>query len=244
MFYNETELAIGTGFFYEVGSEFFLLTARHNVTGRHAITNKPLHSSSAVPNRIHAVLWSGEPHVNWKSGEVALYDDDGIPDWYEHPVHGSSVDAVAIPVTSLDQRVRIYPANKLALDDIPFSPGMDVFVLGYPRAMTGGGYLPVWKRGSLAAEPDVEIDALPKTLIDTATREGISGALVIAQRMQSALKEGPLADNTIFGECRRILGLYSGRVGDDEYQAQLGIVWKERALMETILAKKRPTSIS
>jgi hypothetical protein len=38
-----------------------------------------------------------------------------------------------------------------------------------------------------------------------------------------------------FGKGRRFVGVYSGRLGaDDEFKAQLGIVWKESALISLI----------
>jgi hypothetical protein len=57
---------------------------------------------------------------------------------------------------------------------------MDVFVLGYPKGIDGGGEFPIWKRGSIATEPGVHRGGPPHILIDTATREGISGARAIA----------------------------------------------------------------
>jgi hypothetical protein len=73
--------------------------------------------------------------------------------------------------------------NRLPLDKLSLTPGMDVFVLGYPRGISGGGRFPLWKRGSIASEPDVNIDNLPMMYIDTATREGMSRAPVYAQEV-------------------------------------------------------------
>ena len=55
-----------------------------------------------------------------------------------------------------------------------------MFVLGYPKGISGGRGFPIWKRASIATEPDIQHDGLPKLLVDTATREGMSGAPVVA----------------------------------------------------------------
>jgi hypothetical protein len=44
------------------------------------------------------------------------------------------------------------------------------------------------------------------------------------------------------GEGRRFLGVYSGRVGDDSFKAQLGIVWKPSVIEEIIQAAMVGTS--
>lgn len=72
----------------------------------------------------------------------------------------------------------------------------DVFVLGYPKGISGGGEFPIWKRASIATEPDIQLGTLPKMLVDTATREGMLGAPVIAVARRGVLEpEARLAGN-------------------------------------------------
>jgi len=61
----------------------------------------------------------------------------------------------------------------LNLSKFKVRAGMDAFVLGYPLGISGGAKFPIWKRASIASEPDIDVDSLPKIVIDTATREGI-----------------------------------------------------------------------
>ena len=112
--------------------------------------------------------------------------------------------------------------------------GQDVFTIGFPRLMDAGG-LPIWKRGSLASHPSQALEGLPKFYIDTATREGMSGSPVFARGMVSVRIPG----NQLSGfEVRnRFIGIYSGRVGDDTFQAQLGVVWRESAIVDTIIGR-------
>jgi hypothetical protein len=104
--------------------------------------------------------------------------------------------------------------------------------------MSGGGQLPIWKRATIATEPDFDLDGLPKFYIDTATREGMSGSPVYAQEVGYWLPEGESDQSkATLGKGRRFLGVYSGRLGaDDEFKAQRGIVWKESALISLIEA--------
>jgi hypothetical protein len=51
------------------------------------------------------------------------------------------------------------------------------------------------------------------------------------------VKGGAITDDTIFGRIRKFVGVYSGRIGDDELKAQLGVVWKARVISEIVGAK-------
>lgn len=120
---------------------------------------------------------------------------------------------------------------------------MDVFVLGFPLGWTGGAKYPIWKRASLASEPLFDLDGLPKMYIDTATRQGMSGSPVFAKDSGNFFLEGSDTSDPLqmkMGEAYRFLGVYSGRIGDDNnkdaFSAQLGIVWKENVIKEIIEA--------
>jgi hypothetical protein len=167
-----------------------------------------------------------------------------MPMWYEHPEYKHKVDVVIIPVNDI-REIGSLSANdpSLQLSQIRLRPGFDVFVLGFPRGISGGSNFPIWKRGSIASEPDFDIDGLPKIFIDTATREGMSGSPVYAQQIGYWFSEGVTNQNeAVIGEGKRFLGVYSGRVGDDSFKAQLGIVWKPSVIEEIIQAAMVGTS--
>jgi len=50
-------------------------------------------------------------------------------------------------------------------------------------------------------------------------------------------KNGSLTLSGIIGTVENFCGIYVGRVGDDELGVQLGIVWKEQAIVEVIESK-------
>jgi hypothetical protein len=240
---EETELAIGTSFFYRFEDSTHLVTNWHNATGRHPDTNEVLHSAGLIPDKmvigIPRIREVGPPKkIVWEWRELRLHEDaeKRSPVWNEHPIFGQRVDVVTIPLAELEITA-ILPANdpKLKLDSLRLYPSLDAFVLGFPRGMSGGAHFPIWKRGSIATEPDIDLDGLPKLLIDTATREGMSGAPVYAQETGYWIPEGTVdPKDAVFGRGRRFLGIYSGRVGDDPFKAQLGIVWKPAAIEDII----------
>ena len=83
------------------------------------------------------------------------------------------------------------------------------------------------------------MDKLPKFLIDTATRGSwfIWISSRYAKNRNSRNKKWAIAPDTLIGTIRNFVGVYSGRIGADEFKAQLGIVWKIKALKEILQAK-------
>lgn len=244
---NGKELAVATGFFYQHNGRSFLITNYHVVSGRHPETGAVLHPSGRCPDSIVLGVatdagrheQSGAQIIKWKWLTLSLFAEaePTKPIWKEHPEHGSRFDAVAIPYSGLeDIRTTAANADSLDLDKIRLYPSMEAFVLGYPRGMSGGGHLPIWKRATIATEPDFDLDGLPRFYVDTATREGMSGSPVYAQEVGYWLPEGESdPSKALIGKGRRFVGVYSGRLGaDDEFKAQLGIVWKESALISLI----------
>ena len=120
--------------------------------------------------------------------------------------------------------------------------GLDVFVLGFPIGISGGWKFPIWKRGSIASDPSEDLDGLPLIFIDTATREGMSGSPVYVQthyvpeqiNSPSTIPKSATQAYFLVPKVRDFLGIYSGRVGNDPFKAQLGTVWKQTAIEDVI----------
>jgi hypothetical protein len=124
------------------------------VTGREPVSHKPKHSLCAVPDELVTAVpyevktGDGRNAVQWKHHRIALYDDVDrrMPVWFEHPVHADKIDVVAIPIEGAeDIASKIANDPAVAGDKIAIFPGFDVFVLGYPRGISGGGRFPIWK---------------------------------------------------------------------------------------------------
>jgi hypothetical protein len=168
--------------------------------------------------------------------DIPLYDGDQAL-WNEHSTR-QSVDVVAIrlDVAQLDENFANASINTIEQENrlTPY-PGMDCYVLGYPEGMIGPGRSPIWKRGSIATEPLYDFRQLPGFLIDTATRNGMSGSPVVA-RHDGIFNPGPgpLASDALIESVKKFIGIYSGRLGDDPLEVQLGMVWRAVVLEDIV----------
>ena len=266
MWDDDEIISTGSGFFYEVNGRWFLITNWHNLSGKHFISKQPLNPNNRFPTLIKVKLFSyvgineGNPqnsHFSVISQNVAIYEDQR-PLWLEHPILGSSCDVVAIPF----ERPRNCPdfmhnaANRISTTKIPVEPGCTVFIIGFPRSISVGPGLPLWKSGYIASEPfyDVTVGGkvwefgglmegikLPAFFIDSQTREGMSGSPVFAHFIGAWDNSDPYKplnmdepgfwkreDIAIFGSTgTQFIGCYSGRVGTNEEGAALGLCWRE-----------------
>lgn len=245
---NGTQLNIATGFYVENSkSDLFLITNWHVVTGRTPLASTKS-KTGAVPTMLKWTVYEViDGHIRLRSGQVteeAINDDGGSsPRWLEHPIHGFKVDLVAIPLTNsaeLLEKYAVNPLNKYPSLELRFVPSaMDsVFVVGFPWGLTGGGALPLFKRGSIASEPIIPHEGLPRMLIDCRTAPSMSGSPVIVSR--SGIWNPPgtsgLTDQTNIGTVENFLGVYGGRLNDPSSceVSEIGVVWRADALTEII----------
>jgi len=176
----------------------------------------------------------------WTRMIVPPATEDGTPTWLEHPVHGASVDVVAVPAM-LDEAVDdvdivSYPLNpapvRLGLTDTVYVVG---FLVGFDPVVAPG-VLGLWTRGTVAWDPRLDWRGLPAMLLDCRTRHGQSGSPVSFYAsvtmdfvgVDGAMRRGP---------ARGLVGVYSGRIHED---SDVGIVWKRSAVEEVVLRGVRP----
>jgi len=251
---SEEVISTGTGFIYEHNEEFFIITNGHNVTRTNPEQTTRLTDSAAFPIKIKSkakLISKDNPNALILSEffHVDLYKDEDytIPTWFVHPDKGYIVDVIAIPLEkkiTIPAHVQLFPINKFKFDT-EFYPIIadDVFILGYPFDLTGNLELPIWKRGTIATEPSLNLNGLPRIYVDTATRSGMSGSPVIMQRKGFHSLEGGVPGSEIIGTISNFVGVYSGRIGaTDEFKAQLGIIWKEKVILEILEARKLGTT--
>jgi hypothetical protein len=127
--------------------------------------------------------------------------------------------------------------------DMKVRPSTQATLLGYPYGFFDTrNFLPVWKTGHLATEPDFDFQGEPVFLVDVSAFPGMSGAPVVA------VANGVYEDNAggmMSGVPRKLLGVFSamrmvktrptidatGMAVDSATPApgdslQLGYVWK------------------
>lgn len=230
MYYKEQILSCGTGFVVFSRRGPLLITNRHNVTGRHQDSSKPLSSTGGLPDRIKIFHNYLGQIGRWIEKDELLFSNEK-PRWIEHPRLGKEADLVALPlVNTAFVHMHVYdPGN--SDPDILVGPSETVSVVGFPFGLRAGGSLAIWATGFIASEPEIDYDNKPIFLIDCRSRQGQSGSAVIAYRgggmtaMQGGL--GMLYSGPVF----RFLGIYSGRIRPD---SDIGIVWKTAAISELV----------
>jgi hypothetical protein len=202
---------------------------------------QPVHPDDPLPStmRIFYKIRGTRPEdgatfMDTRTYDIPLYVG-GEAIWYEHGTR-QNVDVVALnidvsqienfantSINTVQQKSRLTPY-----------PGMVCYVLGYPEGMIGPGRSPIWKRGSIATEPRYDFREKPGFLIDSATRSGMSGSPVIARHSGILNPGGPinLAPDAVIGTMNKFIGIYSGHLGEDPLEVQLGMVWRADVLQD------------
>ena len=233
MQYNGVGISTGTAFVYSKGDAHYLITNRHNVTGRHQETNALLSPNAPTPNQLVVLHNQKDKLGSWLPKTEPILDSGDRPLWFEHPLHGAKVDCVALRLTQLDD-VQLYPYNEY--DNSPkviLGPADTVSVIGFPFGIIAGSACAVWATGFVASEPMIDLANLPLMLIDCRGRPGQSGSPVLLYRAGGAI---PLEDGStamFSGPISVPVGIYSGRVNE---QSDLGMVWKMSAVREIVHA--------
>ncbi|MCY4303443.1 MAG: hypothetical protein OXC62_01445 [Aestuariivita sp.] len=255
MFFGETLLASGTCFFVSSPNGLILITNRHNFTGRDNITRKTIHDQCALPN--HAVVSiyptsqsdigadflsgtsdsSQADKVFLSTNEVHYHidledhDNPGEPSWVEHPTLGKHADIVALPVKELEDTIgKESRVLDLSAPWYRWGVGSELYVIGYPFGHVSAPF-PIWSKGFMASEPDIDISELPIFLIDCRSRKGQSGSPVWGRFGLGDVVEHEGKRFTPKGIINHFLGVYSGRLNSE---SDLGFVWKRSCIEELV----------
>lgn len=237
MNFQDTLLSHGTGSIWKSNSRTFLVTNWHNVTGRHRETGRHLSNTAAEPDGIKVFVHSRFGAGIYEHKVLPLFDEQGNKLWLEHP-SDKSIDLVAIPI-DIGFNDKVTFVNELPTEQLVTAIGADLFIVGYPFKMDVIG-LPVWKRATLASEPNLErVTGKKMFFVDTATRSGMSGSLVFRREVGSWTTEDGTTKMTAGSVASKLLGIYSGRLGANmDGDAQLGIVWPTRFVVEILTASE------
>lgn len=258
MWFRDQNLSCGSGFFWQMQARTYLVTNWHNLAGRNPLTGKPMSkTTAAIPDRIRFMAYKriseldacGNYQVSQVMIELRICNEDlSAPRWLQHPTFGQRVDIAVIDVTDEVRGLEIRSVNQIETNAV-LSPevSQDVFVIGFPFGQIPGAPAPVWKRGSVAIDPTFNVENLPKMLVDTATRPGMSGSVVVARHIivgrQVPRKDGGMSEPLLYAEAHLVAGIYSGRLHPHLERAQLGVVWKRSAIEEAVKSGKSPPSM-
>jgi hypothetical protein len=217
-----------TGMLWRRNNKTYLVSNWHVFSGRNTYTGQLLVPNSlAFPESVffEIAIQTISDGVRFFQFEYPLFDNQNSL-WIMDPKKGQDIDVAALDITNSslgDQFLAL--GDQFENSPIDVGVGDDVFIIGYPRGLHKQQGFPIWKRGSIATEFQLAVDDLPIFLVDSATREGMSGSPVYAVRKGSFLSPDG-TQSFITGHARKFLGVYSGRYGaDDEMSAQVGRVW-------------------
>ena len=169
-------------------------------------------------------------------------DSDGRFLWFQHE-KGQEIDLAGIEVVGAESEFKFWPPDQTKQLPIRISCGVDTFMLGFPENVAAQDIFPIWKRGTIAAEPSIDrLDQLPIYLVDAATGKGMSGSPTFAYSANGYIDE---ENNYQFGVSgSRFLGIYSGRYGGiGEANLTMGRVWKAEVVYE-MLDKRSPGKVA
>lgn len=228
--FNGTTLATGTGFFIRGASGAdYLVTNRHNVTGRDQVTSECLSKTGGVPNEIVVHFRSTDPSgiTTIQRRQPLLDGERGL--WVEHPTLRDKADFVALQI-NVPGEAEFQPIDPSQPGhEILLEPAEPISVVGFPFGLVAGKSFPVWATGFIATDPEIDFDDLPLMLIDCRTRQGQSGSPVIAYRAGGLYAQARGVATIADGYACKFLGIYSGRINRE---SDLGKVWKAVAICQ------------
>lgn len=254
-----------TGFFMRLSNALLLITNWHVVTGLDP-SNPSMAMPLGPPHFMKASVYSRQGGITELS--LPLYSLKKMtPMWDEHPT-GGGVDLAIYPLPlAIDEHFDVIDIDTATGGSkINVTIAKDVFILGYPFSKTemhqsfgkdAHYYLPIWKRGSIASEPNLPFGD-NVTLIDSLSKPGMSGApVVIADDVKilaaRSKKNERVIERMNRGDKRAIfeldvdalsetttkhfnfIGVYSGVIGNTRlHDLALGKCWGMNVLYETI----------
>lgn len=215
----------GTGFFVKVNTKYFLITNNHIVGGEFYINEyKELHknkypSKDSFPDSLKVRLYD-KVLYSYRVLSIPLLTKENsnwIKFWENEINKQNLLDVVAIPLTYSD--VNNFGSTTI-LDSsylqpyLILNPSSELNVVGFPFGFGGTANLyPVWKRGTIASEPNLISTGISTFLIDATTRAGMSGSPVFFRgtnyvvydptERENAITEGPLSTF--------LIGIYSAQ---------------------------------
>ena len=208
-YFNDTSLGWGTGFIWKNAEQHYLVTNWHVLSMRDFFTGANLRKDAGRPNLLRTLFNIRPGSLDQETWDIEIRDNNDTPLWLVHPTKRVDIAVLPIPLRPEAMTIALYPLNVLANTPLRIEIGMEVFILGYPFKIELPAF-PVWKRGSIASEPQLVGLLTDYILVDTASRPGMSGAPVIRQSWTNQMvTPGVLA--LVDTPFNKFIGVYSGR---------------------------------
>ena len=221
---GETPIAWGTGLLISCLGRFFIVTNWHNVSGRHPKTRV---LKGLIPQSLriyHRVRDRMTGLLEIKPVDEPLLSPQEKPLWVDHDNRDLSdqedenlaIDVAILPLTKLNAVATdvAYLWQSRVVE--PFvDVGSPISIVGYPLRRSGVKNYPIWKSAHIASDIHAHPDQ-KHFLVDSVTREGMSGSPVIVRQ-----------------QLGQLLGIYSGRLENDP-EFGIGIVWRSSLIHDLV----------
>lgn len=234
MFFDQQPISSGTAFIIERNGRYFLVTNKHNTTGRDD-KGKCLSDLGAIPNYIKVYFrQKNNIHITipktiplYSNGEIDIQQSL----WIEHPNQSEYIDVVCVPLECYEEveylSVNIFEGNEFEKSETDI-----VSVIGFPFGLQGEFDSAIWSTGFIASNPSYRYNNQDKFLIDCRSRPGQSGSPVYAYN-HANVAQRVKEHSMFFGEPTvKFMGIYSGRINE---MSDLGFVWKRNIIEEIVL---------
>jgi len=229
---GSVDLGTGTGFVVQRAGRRYLITNYHVASGRNPRDGQARHPSGLEADSLKLVLPNPvmPDRIEWSVLDLPVLvveDDREGANWLVHPTLGRKVDVVALAldgVPGIDE-LDLHPYDLDEPGGIVARPSLPVNVVGYPYGKPAGGAFPFWTTGTIATEPGLGFDDLPRFLVHARTTPGQSGSPVIF--FAPDVKAGPDSRDMV-----ELIGVYSGRVAIDGLD--MAVVWRRDAIEEVL----------
>lgn len=180
-------LSKSTWFLYEYRDNIYMITNKHVVTGKNIETWKLLSKTWAIPEKLRLHIPNSPKTPKWKFffryviNEIDIFEENWKEKYLTH--ENNKVDVVAFKFNIISWSKKVYlPINKNDFSNFDIQVSDNVFIIWYPVWIIWWNWphkLPIWKRWNVASEPQIDYWNLPRFIIDTSTREWMSGSPVI-----------------------------------------------------------------
>lgn len=232
--YNKTIIGCATGFFLVVKSKYYFITNNHVVGDEFY---KQEFKSGIIPdsmivkslrirlynNKINSVFNITLPLFKGKDTLYTRFWEDGK--------RKNLMDVVAIPISDAIKIQLQVPVlgNENISKDLSLAPSTDLFIVGFPYDYWKQSVYPIWKRGTIASEPNLDTLKIYSFLIDATTRQGMSGSPVFYRGGMYNTSNG-----TVFSQANTtyLVGIYSAQ---NPYM-EIGKVWKISKIVIDLMA--------
>lgn len=173
-YFDNMPLGQGTGFMWKAGAQYYLVTNWHVLAMRDFFTRANLRKDAGRPNLSRTLFNVNTGSFEKQRWDIKIRDGDDRPLWLVHPSRRVDIAVLPIPFRPEELIIALYPLNILANAALRIEIGMEVFILGYPFKISPPAY-PVWKRGSIASEPELARLTTDYMLVDTASVRACPG---------------------------------------------------------------------